>query len=124
MKGSVPGSANDARSGTKTASLGHGGLTCTGILYKTLIYTACLCSVIAATKYGTSIEGKVVRQAVDGAISSLSLSATKQPPKVEWDTIEVDDLNLKFSSFKVFHAENVQSTCTNVDSYCALCDAV
>lgn len=110
MKGSVPGSANDARSGTKKASLGHGGLTCTGILYKSLIYTACLCSVIAATKYGTSIEGKVVRQAVDGAISSLSLSATKQPPKVEWDTIEVDDLDLKLSSFKVFHAENVQST--------------
>ncbi len=65
--------------------------------------------VIAATKYGSSVEGKVVRQAVDGAISSLSLSATKQPPTVEWNTIEVDDLNLKLSSFKVLVAKSVQS---------------
>lgn len=124
MKGSVPGSAIDARSGTKKASQGNGGVTCTGILYKVLIYSACLCSVVVATKYGTSIEGKVVRQAVDGAISSLSLSATREPPKVEWNIIEVDDLDLKLSSFKVFIAEDVHSKCTCVDSYCAMCDAV
>ena len=109
MKGSVPGRDIDAWSGTKKASHGNGGVACTGILYKFLIYTACICTVIAATKFGSSVEGKVVRQAVDGAISSLSLSASKQPPQVEWNTVEIDDLNLKLSSFEVLVAENVQS---------------